>query len=48
VKLIDADLKAAGIELFREPIEVFYRPDESDIKICHDAGKAIAEAVKNQ
>ncbi|MBN2733233.1 MAG: FprA family A-type flavoprotein [Methanomicrobiaceae archaeon] len=48
VRLVEDDMKKAGIEIFREPIEVFYRPDEPEIEICRNAGKLIAESVKNQ
>lgn len=48
VKIVEADMRTAGIEIFREPIEVNYRPDAEEIELCHRAGREIAEAVKSR
>ena len=48
VKIVEEDMKKAGIEIFREPIEVNYRPDKDEIELCCRAGREIAEAVRSR
>ena len=45
---IEAELKATGIEILREPISMKYIPDPSEVSLCHEAGTKFAEQMKGK
>jgi len=47
IKLITADLKAAGIEVINDGFEVYYKPDMTEIERCTEMGREIARRVKS-
>lgn len=46
IKLINEDLKAAGIEVINDGYEVYYKPDEAEQKKCFEMGREIGRRVK--
>ncbi len=45
---VDAYLKEMKVDLIRPPLHVQYVPGEEDLKICHEAGHALAKkAIEN-
>jgi hypothetical protein len=47
VKLITADMKAAGIDVINEGFEVYYKPDDKELQRCTEMGREIARRVKS-
>jgi hypothetical protein len=47
VKLITADMKAAGIDVINEGFEVYYKPDDEELEHCTEMGREIARRVKS-
>lgn len=48
VKKINEELKAAGMELMGPELSFRYRPDEEELKRCHEFGKEMACKVKTR
>jgi len=46
VKTIEQELKSSGVELLEPGIQVRYRPDESDLEMCRELGRQLAEIAK--
>jgi len=46
IKLVTADLKAAGIEVISDGYEIYYKPDEAELKRFYELGQDVARQVK--
>ncbi len=46
VKTIEQELKSAGVELLEPGIQIRYRPDESELEMCRELGRQLAEIAK--
>jgi flavorubredoxin len=46
IKLVTADLKAAGIDVISGGYEVYYKPDEAELKRFYELGQDVARRVK--
>ncbi|MDI6896999.1 FprA family A-type flavoprotein [Methanocella conradii] len=47
IKLVAADMRAAGIDVINEGFEVYYRPDEKELQRCAEMGRELARRVKS-
>jgi flavorubredoxin len=47
IRLITADMKAAGIDVVNEGFEVQYKPDENELQRCTEMGRDLARRVKS-
>ncbi len=46
IKLVTADLKAAGIDVINDGYEVLYKPNPDELKHLYEMGRDIARRVK--
>jgi len=46
IKLIAADMRAAGIDVIDDGFEVYYKPDNNELQRCTDMGRELARRVK--
>jgi flavorubredoxin len=46
IKLVTADMKAAGIDVINDGFEVYYKPDGNELERCFEMGRDIARRVK--
>ncbi len=46
IKLIAADMRAAGIDVIDDGFEVYYKPDNDELQRCTELGRELARRVK--
>ncbi len=46
IKLISAEMRAAGIDVINDGYEVFYKPDDKELQRCTEMGRELARRVK--